>query len=249
MKKTIQKYLKKNFRSGLIIIVVICIISQANLVLGSNKYPEYLNSSFFNSREEYLLSNFEKDKVIKSKVVIDKKDYQGNTCIFVVTYYDDNTRTIILNNKLSLVRAYIEKDGVIVKEMVNVGKEIIIKENNITVKKYINSDQKCYILRESVETVLRGFNFKENKRFGFNIISFDKDEYLMEIRVLAKEKIKSVLGEFECYKVLTMPGGFGKIFATKYKNYYYFTVNPPHYYIKYYNDFMPLTIEVTGLYH
>lgn len=47
-----------------------------------------------------------------------------------------------------------------------------------------------------------------------------------------------------CYKLLMMPEGAGKLFASKYKNYYFFTDEPPHYFIKYYNDFIPLVTEV-----
>lgn len=225
-----------------IIFIIYLFILNINLLFTQN----YFSNSFFTKTEKYI----EQDKYGKDIVTIEQKDYLGIKSFYITTEYNDQKTVVILKNDLSMIKAYIEnieKNNLITLSIDYLDKEIVFKEGVKIVKKISRKKQELYLQREALNFVLRGYDFKNAPIVNFYMISFDKECYYIELSLLKIENINTPSGSFNCYKLLSMPAGAGKIFASKYKNYYYFTIDKPFYFIKYYNDFMPLTVEVVWI--
>ena len=121
-----------------------------------------------------------------------------------------------------------------------------MKKNGEVVKEKKREQKKVYLQRESIFFCCSGYDFVKKPTLQAVMVDFDFEAYDMEISYV-KDVVKTTgMGSFDCHELLAGPAGLGKIFAARYKNYYYYTKEFPHYFIYYYNTFMPLEVTVVS---
>lgn len=198
------------------------------------------NTDFLHETEKYYEVTHINEAIYQSQTIITRE----NSNITITSHEGSDRRIVEIRNDLTPLRAILEHDSKVVAEIVYNTNEIIMKDKGEIFKTIRKKPGQTYYQRESLELLLRGYKFERGETLNFHLLSLDLDCYFMELTLVGKEKLRTKMGDLTCYKLLVMPGGAGKIFAAKYKNYYYFTEERPHYYIKYYNDFIPLVTEV-----
>lgn len=200
----------------------------------------FFNTDFFKENQEYYGTTQIKEALYHSRTIISR----DNSNIIFTSYEGPDQKIVVMKNDFTPVKAFMKNDNKITAEIIYQANEIVMKDKDKIVKTIRIKPGQIYLQRESMELVLRGYNFTSGPELNFHLISLDLDCYYMELSLVGKERIPTKKGDLACYKLLIMPGGAGKLFASKYQNYYYFTDEPPHYFIKYYNDFIPLITEV-----
>jgi hypothetical protein len=222
-----------------ILILLILLLTVFSSQSFSNEVA-FFNTDFFKENQEYYGTTQIKEAIYHSRTII-KRD---NSNIILTSDEGPDQKIVVMKNDFTPVKAFIKNDNEITAEIIYQTNEIVMKDKDKIVKTIRIKPGQTYLQRESLELVLRGYNFTSGQKLNFNLISLDLDCYYMELSLVGKERVQTKKGDLTCYKLLMMPGGAGKLFASKYQNYYYFTDEPPHYFIKYYNDFIPLATEV-----
>ena len=108
-----------------------------------------------------------------------------------------------------------------------------LERDSYTRKQYdITSDT---LIVEGIVYALRTLPFGTNKSVKAKILSNEPELYNVEFQQRDIEKIKTPDGEIECYKVEVVPKlgllGVFKVFFPK--TYFWFTVEPPHRWVRY----------------
>jgi hypothetical protein len=88
---------------------------------------------------------------------------------------------------------------------------------------------------EGIAGVLRFLPFDSWQPFNTKLITNEPQRYDMKIELRGKEQIKTPAGVFDCYKIELVPqlGILNVVRAFAPKAYFWFTVSPPHFWVRY----------------
>jgi hypothetical protein len=88
---------------------------------------------------------------------------------------------------------------------------------------------------EGIAGILRFFPFQQSMPLAVHLLSNEPRVYRVTFENRGKEVVKTPAGEFECYKLELVPHlGVLDVFRMLYpKTYFWFTVNPPHFWVRY----------------
>jgi len=88
---------------------------------------------------------------------------------------------------------------------------------------------------EGIAGILRALPFDQKAAFSAHLMSNEPRIYSVTFEVRRRERVRIQAGEFECYKVEVVPHlgvlNIAKIFIGE--TYFWFTVAPPHFWVKY----------------
>ncbi len=95
-----------------------------------------------------------------------------------------------------------------------------------------------YLDSRSLFWIFHGFPFESSDKIEFILVDdgngkADAGHYMMAVRKTGMEKLNVPAGEFNCYKLKMTPGVMGEDYADMYSMYFWYTVNEPHFFIKY----------------
>ena len=197
--------------------------------------------------ERFETKTYFEDKAYDSYTLVEVKQFQGSDAVYLTFDYMDHLRVVVLDLDLNVLKAYILKDGQTTAEMIHTADEIIFKEGGKEVKTLKKKEGQIYLQREALGWLYQHYDFSNLPAIHYYQVGFDKKAYYMELSYIGKETITIDEKQYDCFRLMDMPGGTGKIFAAKYKNYYLFASDPPHHYLRYENDFMPMKIDVVKL--
>jgi uncharacterized protein DUF3108 len=88
---------------------------------------------------------------------------------------------------------------------------------------------------DGIAGALRSLPFERSRPVDLHLLSNEPKLYDVSFKVRGRERVRTPAGEFECYKVELVPGlGALKLFRFLVpKAYFWFTVAPPHYWVRY----------------
>ncbi|MBI3989881.1 MAG: DUF3108 domain-containing protein [candidate division NC10 bacterium] len=88
---------------------------------------------------------------------------------------------------------------------------------------------------EGIGTALRSLPFEPPRPFRTHLLTNEPDLYEVTLEPRGRERVKTQAGEFECYKVELVPNlGLLSVFRVFVpKTYFWFTVAPPHFWVRY----------------
>ena len=88
---------------------------------------------------------------------------------------------------------------------------------------------------DGIAGALRSLPFERSRPVDLHLLSNEPRLYEISFEVRGRERVRVPAGEFECYKVELVPGlGVLNLFRFAIpKAYFWFTVDPPHYWVRY----------------
>lgn len=88
---------------------------------------------------------------------------------------------------------------------------------------------------EGIGTALRSLPFDPPRPFRAHLLTNEPELYEVTLEPRGRERVKTQAGEFECYKVELVPHlGLLSVFRVFVpKTYFWFTVAPPHFWVRY----------------
>lgn len=84
---------------------------------------------------------------------------------------------------------------------------------------------------------LQGFPFESDEKIKFRSVTDGRDgspvgPFVMEAQKVAREIVTVPAGRFECYKLQVRPGGLQDKFGDRFKYFYWYAAEEPHFWVK-----------------
>lgn len=85
---------------------------------------------------------------------------------------------------------------------------------------------------------LAGYPFKTSKKIAFDLVIDGKGgsplgSFKMSVQEIGREEVQTEAGVFDCYKLEMGVAGLATVFASKYKSYFWYSVDIPHFLVRY----------------